>query len=85
MVRKSASLAIGLPHSGHSGGSERQRVVEHGVEHVDEGHLGDQPGEELRRQIGDGADEKAAGRAAPADDPARRGEAFGGEIARRRR
>ncbi len=54
------------------GRRQRQRVVEHGGQHVDERHLGDEAGEEVRRHVGDGADQQAAGRAAPADDAAAR-------------
>ena len=68
MVRKSASLSIGLPHSGHSGGVSGRRVVEHGVEHVDERHLGDDAGEQFAGAVGDRAHQHAAGAAAMADD-----------------
>ena len=68
MVRKSAALSIGLPHSGHSGGVSGRRVVEHGVEHVDERHFGDDAGEQLAGAIGDRAHQHAAGAAAMADD-----------------
>ena len=43
---------------------ERQRVVEHGVQHVDERHLGDDGGEQLGRAVGDRAHQHAAGAAA---------------------
>jgi hypothetical protein len=39
----------------------------HGVEHVDEGHLGDGRGEQLGTLVEHGTDQQAAG-AAPADD-----------------
>ena len=52
---------------------ERQGVVEHGVQHVDERHLGHDAGEQLARAVGDGAHQHAAGAAAVADDaPGRR-------------
>ena len=53
---------------------QRQLVVEHGGDAVDEGHLGHQAAEELGRLVGHGADEQAAGRSAPADQPARAGD-----------
>ena len=61
---------------------QRQRVVEHGVQHVDEGHVGDEAAEEVGRHVGDGADQHAAGRAALRDDPAARREALGDEMLR---
>ena len=47
---------------------QRQAIVEHGVEHVDERHFGDDPGEQLAGAVGDRAHQHAAGAAAMADD-----------------
>ena len=47
---------------------QRQRVVEHGVEHVDERHLADDAGEQFAASVGDRAHQHAAGAAAMADD-----------------
>ena len=47
---------------------QRQRVVEHRVEHVDERHLGDDAGEQFAGAVGDRAHQHAAGAAAMADD-----------------
>ena len=51
---------------------QRQVVVEHGVEHVDERHVGDDAGEQVGRHVGDRAHQHAAGRAAMGDDAAAR-------------
>ena len=47
---------------------QRQRVVEHGVEHVDERHFGDDAGKQFAGAVGDRAHQHAAGAAAMADD-----------------
>ena len=47
---------------------QRQIVVEHGVEHVDERHAGDDAREQFRRHIGDRAHQHAAGACALRDD-----------------
>ncbi len=47
---------------------QRQLRVQHGVEHVDEGHVGDDPGEQLRREVGHRPHQHPAGRPAVGDD-----------------
>ena len=66
--RKSARRVDRVAPFGPFGRGERQGVVEHGVEHVDERHLGDDAGPEVGPQVGDGAHQHAAGRAALGDD-----------------
>jgi len=51
---------------------ERQRFVEHGVEHVDKRHSGDQAGVKVRPHIADRADQGPASGAAFGDDRSRR-------------
>ena len=48
---------------------ERQRRVEDRRERVDERHVGEDAGEQLRREVRDGAHQQAAGRAALGDQP----------------
>ena len=50
---------------------ERERGVEHGVHHVDEGDVADDGAEEVGAQVGDRAHEQAAGAAAFDDDAVR--------------
>ena len=65
------------------GRRERQARVEHGGQHVDERHLGDDAEEQIGRHVGDRAHQHAAGAAAMRDDPPARGIAlFGEELAR---
>ena len=47
MVRKSFSLSIGLPHSGHSGGVSGSVSSSIVFKHVDERHFGDDAGEQF--------------------------------------
>ena len=51
---------------------ERQTVVEHGVEHVDERHFGNDAAEQIRPQVGDRPHQETARRAAMGDDFVRR-------------
>ncbi|ENN86178.1 hypothetical protein RHSP_33602 [Rhizobium freirei PRF 81] len=53
---------------------QRQGVVEHGIEHVDEGDCGDDAGEFLRCHVGDSTHQHAACRTALGDDLRVRGE-----------
>ena len=46
------------------GHRQRQVGIEHGIEHVDEGHLGDRRTEQFRAQVEHGTDQQAAGTAA---------------------
>ena len=55
---------------------QRQALVQHGVEHVDERHVGDDAEEQVGRHVGDHAHQHAAGRAAVGDDAAAPGVAF---------
>ena len=52
------------------GRGQRQALVQHGIQHVDEGHVGDDAEEEIRRHVGHHAHQHAAGRAAVGDDAA---------------
>ena len=61
---------------GPFGRRQRQGVVEHGVQHVDERHFRDDAGEELAGPVGDRAHQHAAGAAAVADDAPGRGVAL---------
>mmetsp|Transcript_53742 Transcript_53742/g.126652 ORF Transcript_53742/g.126652 Transcript_53742/m.126652 type:complete len:756 (-) Transcript_53742:2622-4889(-) len=54
-------------------GGQRQRGVEHGVDHVDKRHLGDHGLEQVRPQVGDRAHQQAAGAAALDHELARLG------------
>ena len=66
------------------GRRQRQALVEHGVEHVDKGDIGDDPEEELGRHVGHHAHQHAAGGAAVGDDAAAPGVALlHEELARR--
>ena len=60
--------------------SERKGGIEHGVEHVHEGDMGDDDAEKIGAKIGDRAHKEAAGTAALDDEFAVRGEAPSDEI-----
>ena len=59
---------------------EGEAGVEHGVDDVHEGHVGDHGREQVRAHVGDGAHEQAARAAALDDEAAGRGVALGDEV-----
>ena len=59
---------------------QRQILVEHRVQHIDERHVGDDAEKEIRRHVGDRAHQHAARRAAVGDDASALGEALCNEI-----
>ena len=72
MVRNAAGVADRVAPFRPFWWRERQRLVEHGVEHVDKRHLGNQAGIEIRSHISDRSDQCAAGGSAMRDDLAPR-------------
>ena len=66
---------IGIAPLGPFRRRQRQCFVEHGVQDVDERHVGDDAEEEVRRHVGDNAHQHAARGAAVGDDAATAGEA----------
>ncbi len=72
--RPERGLALGgVAPFGPFGRGQRQLAVEHGVEHVDEGHVGDDRGEEFGREIGHRPHQHAPRAAAMGDDAPLRG------------
>ena len=74
------SLLVGIAPLFVLGDGERERGVEHGVHDVDEGDVGDDGAEEIGAQVGDGAHQQAAGRAAFDGDARGVAVAGGGEV-----
>ena len=63
---------------------ERQRSVEHGVEHIHERDMADHDAEKVGPHVGDRAHQQSAGAAAFDDELFRRGESLGDQNARRK-